>query len=120
MTWSRTQRSVQVTSSVVAVHAERHGGADVGDVASSGCGASATTAAARRRSGWPSTAPLSSDVTTAGWDPSGRSLPSTPCTSRSSTVHDGHAVDVEDLPVEQVQPGVEHAPGRVLVGSDGS
>ena len=55
-------------------------------------------------------------MTTAGWVPSGRSLPSTPVHLQVVDGADRHAVDVEHLPVEQVQPGVEDEPGRVLVG----
>ena len=74
---------------VVTAHAERHGGADVGRRADQrmrcqrdGGGRPPNTRVA-------STAPLSERRARRRLRPSGRSLPSTPCISRSSTVHTG-------------------------------
>ena len=55
-----------------------------------------------------STAPLSSDVTTAVCVPSGRSAAVDAVQLQVVDGAHGDAVDVEDLPVEQVQAGVEH------------
>ena len=108
MMWSRSHRSIQLHIEGLIGLLERDHHANAKSTSFHGISCSANAVARRPGCAWPPPGPKASAVTWGAWDPSATSWSSsTPHNSRSSTIPAGSPCIVEQLAVEQVQPGVE-------------